>query len=156
MAQTIPEKLNLLCQPHDNSNSNKISDLAYKAIRLIFAGGLLGLLAFTAFTMYEKFLEIQLYPDLSGDGKFTIIDIPKIVSAILLEVGVRYQLIISDSRFGTFMEMSNSNPNYFWSLVLSILNYLSIYILFAVMFEYYPPKLDNLDEGEYFFDDDEL
>ena len=91
--------------------------------KLVSAALVLGFGGWALFSMYERIVEIAAAPDLTGDGKFTIVDLPHAVFSVVVEVGHRYQAVFADSSFGQFLEMDATEPNLFWSVVLAGFTY---------------------------------
>ncbi|MFN7180441.1 hypothetical protein [Hyphomonas sp.] len=69
--------------------------------------------------------ELFVDPDLNGDGRFTISDIPTLIALSLGEPGRIVQVWFADHAVGQFLEFSSSPPSPVWSGVLSVAVYLS-------------------------------
>lgn len=80
----------------------------------------------TALSMYGRLRQICAQPDLNGDGRFSILDVPGAFISILLEVGNRYQAVLANTKIGPFLEMSSDHPNIFWSVALAAFTYFII------------------------------
>lgn len=72
---------------------------------------------------YERLEGLLAHPDAIGDGRFTLSDVPLALFQVITEVGVRYQVIIAHSRFGSFLEISADDPSLLWTIVLTIFSF---------------------------------
>jgi hypothetical protein len=99
------------------------------AWRLVVLGPLLaGFAGWTVVSMFERFQDIWARPDLNGDGKFSVLDVPHAVAAIIIEIGHRYQAMLAESKIGSFLEMRSEDPNLFWSIRLAGFTYFLIVV----------------------------
>jgi hypothetical protein len=103
--------------------------------KLVVGTLLIGFSGWTAVSMFERFQEIWARPDLNGDGKFSILDVPHAVASILIEIGHRYQAILAESRIGSFLEMRSEGPNLFWSIALAAFTYFVIVGWSSLLFD---------------------
>lgn len=86
---------------------------------------------------WRKFEVIAESPDLTGDGRFTVLDIPGACYELVTAIGVYVQTILLGSNFGTavaFLEMADNPPNKLWSGVLSALYYFMVYEFMKLTF----------------------
>jgi len=68
--------------------------------------------------------EISQLGDLTGDGQFSIVDVPNAIWNVFLAAGDQFQSILARTPFFRFFEMSADHPRWGWSLVLSTALYL--------------------------------
>ena len=96
-----------------------------KGLPMLFVGGLI---LFN--TSVERFLLILNEPnvrDANRDGVFTISDIPGNIWDILVAPGVEFESLLADSEIGVFLELSATNPNWFFSIIVTSIVYKLFY-----------------------------
>jgi hypothetical protein len=92
----------------------------------------------------ERFQALVDNGDLTGDGRFTISDLPSAIWSLFLAPGDQYQAVLAKSSLGRFLEMSAEHPGWIWSVVLALFSYLLSVGLPLMAFV--PTKSDSADK----------
>ena len=124
---------------HQEKNQQS-SGISFSNVLIAKAGSVFMLLVF-GWVSWEgissRWEELSASPDITGDGRFTILDIPATAASLVLSVGDHYQAIMADTSFGPFLEMSADEPRIFWSVIFCLftfgMSYQFVRILFAPM-----------------------
>jgi hypothetical protein len=68
---------------------------------------------------FVRLNEISRMGDLTGDGQFSMVDIPNAIWNLFLAAGDQFQAVLARTDFFRFFEMSVDEPRWAWSFVLS-------------------------------------
>ncbi|MEH6411372.1 MAG: hypothetical protein V7741_12665 [Hyphomonas sp.] len=100
---------------------NKSSSLGQRLLgcALFFAMGI-AMTGWAAYGTWLRLEDIASAPDLNGDGRFTLLDIPQAVGSVILAAGDQYQALFAETTIGQFLEMRGDNPRWIWSTILTV------------------------------------
>lgn len=83
----------------------------------------LGMLGWAVLGTLDRALTTFSNPDMNQDGAFTISDLPQALCTIAMAAGDQYQVLLAGTGLGQFLEMSATNPVWYWSLPLTIFSF---------------------------------